>query len=214
MLENVQIGLDLASALSIIGAAIIFMGQLTKDRSSRRSNEMWIYFKQVTDDISKYKMKYVSSLLQFQHTAVEEITQAEVNRIIDDIAVSTDEFAFHIKYYTKTNLENLLLYYQGKEPLKKEILELIDILLDKIAIYQGDIPHVRTLCNQDLTIEVAEAVRQVLVQFTIAEVYTPLPYPIINADGDRETTETNSKQNIVMILDEFNLNYLNKIKKI
>ena len=215
MLENIQIGLDLATALSIFLAALIFIGQFTKDRKSRRSNEMWVYFKQVTDDISNYKSKYASALMKLHHITLKEITQAEINKTTDEIFVTTDEFAFHIKYYTRTNVENLLIYYQIKERLRKEILELIEKLLEDIAIYQGDLQGVTELCSpKELSIDTANAARGVLVSFTISEEYAPIPYQTKNAAGDLVRTETKSKQNIAMILDEFNHNFLNKIIEI
>ena len=215
MLQNIQIGLDLATALSIIGAATIFIGQFTKDRRSRRSNEMWTYFKQVTDDISKYKSKYASALMNLHYITLNETTQTEITKTTDDIFVTTDEFAFHIKYFTQAKLENLLIYYQIDERLRKEILELIEKLLEDIAIYQGDLQDVTNLCSpKELSIDAVEAVRGVLVRFTISEEYAPISYQTKNAAGDLVMTETKSKQNIAMILDEFNHNFLNKIIEI
>lgn len=132
MVENIQIGLDLATALSIIGAASVFLMQFLKERRDKHKSEMWQYFKDVTNGISERKLKIteaVSDLKFRQEESLQQLlSQREAQLKPQDVPVAintvkrlSNVLVSYIKYETKADLDNLLAYYDIKQSERAEI---------------------------------------------------------------------------------------------
>ncbi len=136
-LENVQIGLDIASAFSIIVAAVVFFLQFAKERKRNRSNEIWEYFKEIADDISDIKLE-ITDVLAKQLYYKEDgspVTKDDFLKTVPKLKNLTNKLIFHIKYDTKQDIQNILKYYSVKELKLKTIEDIIDKTLDNISKY-------------------------------------------------------------------------------
>ncbi len=158
MIESVQIGLDLATAVSIIFAVLIFYRQSIESRESRREqfeegeksqlqSEMWGYFKGVADRISGFTIKLYNERRELDEF-VEGIPEDEelINKDIHDISSNFSERArkaidlskdikAYLLYDASFEVENLLGYYEFEQTKKDEILKGIDDSVKEIEKY-------------------------------------------------------------------------------
>ena len=124
--QNIEVGLDLATALSIIGAAWVFINKYTKERKDRRNNEIWEYFKKIADDISDIKLEItdeISKRLYFLEMG-ELITEDEIRNASIKLRQLSKKLIFHIRFDTMVDIQNLLKYYHVKESTEAEILKI------------------------------------------------------------------------------------------
>ena len=89
MLANIQIGLDLASAISIISAALLFLWQFSREKKRNRSSEIWTNFKEIADEIAEIKID-ITDLLAKQLYYKEdgsEVTKDDLVKTIPHLKI-------------------------------------------------------------------------------------------------------------------------------
>lgn len=137
MLENVQIGLDLASAISIIGAASLFLWQFYRERKRNRKSEIWANFREIADDIAEKKLG-ITDLIAKQLYYKEDgssFTIDEAVKILPQLMRLTTNLQFHIRYDAKQDFKNILAYHSREELEDHPIVKLIDRTLKNIQKY-------------------------------------------------------------------------------
>ena len=134
--QNIEVGLDLATAFSIIGAAWVFINKYTKERKDKRNNEIWENFKKITDGISERKLEITEEVIKLKYGGKgTSATSEEVYDTVDRITFLSQTFGFYIMYETRVDIENLLEYYNVNQSKKEEILKIIDVSVLKIDNY-------------------------------------------------------------------------------
>ncbi len=139
MLENVQIGLDLASAISIIGAASLFLWQFYRERNRNRKSEIWTNFKEIADDIAEQKIE-ISDLIAKQLYFKEDgskVTTDDLAKILQQLKQLTTKLQFHIRYDAKQDVRNILAYHSPGNYEDHPIIKLLDKTIHNINMYIG-----------------------------------------------------------------------------
>ena len=137
MLENVQIGLDLASAISIIGAASLFLWQFYRERNRNRKSEIWTNFKEIADDIAEQKIE-ISDLIAKQLYYKEDgskVTTDDLAKILQQLKQLTTKLQFHIRYDAKQDVRNILAYHSPGNYGDHPIINLLDKTIHNIYMY-------------------------------------------------------------------------------
>ena len=158
MIESIQIGVDLATAASVIIAVYIFYLQSIERRESRRGqfeegeksqlqSEMWGYFKKVADRIGGFTIKFDKERRELKEF-VEEIPEDEnwvnenIGSISSDLSERTrkvinlsEDIRAYLLYDAVPEAKSLLHYYEFEQTKKDEILKKINDSVEEIQEY-------------------------------------------------------------------------------
>ena len=171
--QNIEVGLDLATALSIIGAAWVFINKYTKERKDRRNNEIWEYFKKIADDISDIKLEItdeISKRLYFLEMG-ELITEDEIRNASIKLRQLSKKLIFHIRFNTMVDIQNLLKYYHVKESTEAEILKIATDTNAEIKKCIDELEKKEKLFSSRVHKELEKAKKGELDQDTFVKIY-------------------------------------------
>lgn len=125
MFDFLEVSLDVATAFSIIGAALTFFIQNQREKRADRDAEKWFLLKQLVDDFAEYKAEIANEIMrnhaelmkeEDQHNEVSEEAKwqivndlrSKVNRII------TGAY-FYVEYNLRPNAQAVVHHFENEK---------------------------------------------------------------------------------------------------
>jgi len=133
MIDKIQIGLDLATAISILGAIYVFLRQHLTDKKNSLNKEIWVYFKNISDDLNNQKVNIVRKVMKLRRELDSNNFEGKLISVSNEIIDSISEVEINAKFNIKKDIERILKYYDVNEKEESDILHLVDDFSNKIS---------------------------------------------------------------------------------
>jgi hypothetical protein len=132
MNNELQIGLDLATSLSIIGAAIMFFIQLMNRKKNELKSELWHITKELLDDLNKSKIEIVNKLID----GYDSMDKESAVEIIDWVYKKSLKVEKYVSLHYKVQIDNFAEFYDLPQENKAKIAGNFEDLKNDLYKYQ------------------------------------------------------------------------------